>query len=156
MELSVNRIVLALVAAVLPVMICGQETVKPVTVCEVLSNPQNFGDKPVAIVGRLDCTFSIENSCYLVEDRCGQPFVSDGKTWPNKIWIEFVFPAAPKSNVEIGPSALSDCISAVRKSTSLGTHRVMLLKSKDGVLVPDRWSDQPDEWGVAYGRILIT
>jgi hypothetical protein len=26
----------------------------------------------------------------------------------------------------------------------------------DGVLVPDKWSDQPDEWGMAYGRILVT
>lgn len=143
MESSVKRIVLILTAAVLPVMMFGQENVRPVTVCEVLANPKKFSDKPVAIVGRLDCTFSIKNSCYLVEDLCDQPFVSDGRTWPNKIWIEFVFPAAPKSNAEIKSSALSESISAVRRSTSLGTHRVMLLKNKDGVLVPDRWSDQP-------------
>ena len=31
----------------------------------------------------------------------------------------------------------------------------MLFKDKNGVVVPDRWSDQPDEWALAYGRILI-
>jgi hypothetical protein len=33
---------LPIIAAVLPVMMFGQESVKPVTVCEVLANPKNF------------------------------------------------------------------------------------------------------------------
>ena len=148
---------LLFISAVIPTIIFGQENIKSVTVCEVLANPKKISGTPVAIVGRLDCLdLIIEHPCWLVEDNCTRPFISNGFTFPNKIWIEFVFPATPKSNVEINASTLSDNLSVLRKSTKLGTHRVMLLKNKDGVLVFEKWSDQPDEWGVAYGRIVIT
>jgi hypothetical protein len=134
----------------------GQEPVKPATVCEVLADTKRFQGKPVAVLGRLDCIFTFESACYLVEDRCDRPSVSDDHTWPNKIWLQFIFPATPKSNVQIDAAVLDEKQALVRTSTKLGTHRVMLLKKKDGVLVLDKWSDQPDEWAVVYGRILIT
>lgn len=154
---SLEYALLPFIAAVIPVMIFGQENIKPVTVCEVLANPGQFSQKPVAIVRRLGCPdVLIEHPCWLEEDNCTRPLVSDGQTWPNKIWIEFVFPASPKSNVEINTAALIDTLSLLRKSTKLGTHRVLVIPKKDGVQDQAKWSDQPDEWGMAYGRIVIT
>lgn len=148
---------LPLIAAVVPVMMFGQQNITPVTVCRVLADPKKLSRMPVAIVGRLDCPdMVLEHPCWLEEDNCTGPFVSNGRTWPNKIWIEFAFPATPKSNVEIKASSLRDSLSVLRKSTKLGTHRVMWFTNKEGTIVPDKWSDQADEWGIAYGRLVIT
>ena len=145
-----------IVILMLPGALFAREKVKPLTVCEILADTKRFGSTPVAVLGRLDCPSSMENACYLIEDRCDRPVVSADHTWPSKIWIEFIRPAAPKSKVEVDQAILSERLSVVRKSTKLGTHRIVLFKGKNGVVVPDRWSDQPDEWTLAYGRILIT
>src|ERR1035438_9802027 len=85
---SVNRIVLALVAAVLPVMMFGQESVKPVTVCEVLANLKKFNRKPVATVRRLDCSWSLtDHTCHLAQDGCEHPVRTEAYVWPNRIML---------------------------------------------------------------------
>ena len=140
----------------LPGALLGQEKVKPVSVCEVLAYAKRLSTSPVAVLGRLDCPPSLENACWLSEDHCDQPVVYGGRTWPSKIWIEFIQPETPKLKVEIDLAVLREKLSTIRKSTKLGTHQTMLLKNKDGVLVPDKWGDEPDEWAVVYGRISLT
>jgi hypothetical protein len=61
-----------------------------------------------------------------------------------------------KLKVEIDSAVLREKLSMIRKSTKLGTHQIMRLKNRDGVLVPDRCINEPDEWAVVYGRISIT
>ncbi len=134
----------------------GQERVKPVTVCEVLADTKRLSTSPVAVLGRLYCPPSIENACWLTEDHCDQPVKYAGRTWLSKIWIEFAQPETQKLKVEIDPAVLREKLSVIRKTTRLGIHQTMLFNSKDGVLVPDRWSDEPDEWAVVYGRISIS
>ena len=56
----------------------------PVTVCEVLANPQQFNGKNLAILGRFGVTDEGE---WLSEDECGRRLVTEGFTWPNLIWL---------------------------------------------------------------------
>ena len=147
-----NLVLVAVLAGVLS----GQEKVKPVTVCEVLTDVKRFSTSPVGVLGRLYCPSSLENACWLTEDHCDQPVVYEGREWPSKIWIEFISPETLKLKIEIDPAVLRERLAIIRKSTKLGTHRMMLFREKGAVLVPDKWSDEPDEWAVVYGRISMT
>ena len=69
-----------IVVLILPGALFAQEKVKPLTVCEILADTKRFGSTPVAVLGRLDCPSSIENACYLVEDRCDRPVVLAGRS----------------------------------------------------------------------------
>lgn len=143
-------------AVLFPDLVFGQEPAKPLTVCEVLANAKTLTGKLVAVMGRLDCPFNlIENPCWLVEDHCAKPAVFRGQVWPNKIWIATANLATSKSSFEVEPAVLRETLAALRKTTSLGTHRIMRLQKKYRVLVPDKRVDVPDEWGLAYGRIVI-
>lgn len=159
---SVIRVVAA--AAVLPGVVFAQRVdvlptapIKPVTVCEVLANLKKFSGKPVAIVGRLDCTYNvIDTHCYLVEGRCNHPFLSHGEAWPNKIWLEWehLDSDTPRTSAAVDEVALREKLAVVRRSTSLGSHRVMQMKLIDGVIKPIGWANEPDTWGVGYGHII--
>jgi hypothetical protein len=146
-----------IVVAMLPVSLLGQERVKPVTVCEVLANAKRLStSSPVGVLGRLYCPPSLENACWLTEDHCDQPVVYAGRAWPSKIWIEFIQPETVLLKVEVDRAVLREKLSVIRKTTKLGMHQTMLFKSKDGVIVPNGWGDEPDKWAVVYGRISIT
>jgi hypothetical protein len=87
-EMTRRWAVAARIAVLLSGLVFGQEAVKPVTVCEVLANAKAFSGKPVAIVGRLECHWSlIDHTCYLAEGRCERPVTTEGYVWPNKILL---------------------------------------------------------------------
>jgi len=141
--------------AMLPGALLGQERVRPVTVCEALANAKRLStSSPVGVLGRLYCPPSFENACWLTEDHCDQPVLYAGRTWPSKIWIEFIQPETLQ--LKIDPAVLREKLSVIRKTTKLGMHQTMLFKSKDGVIIPNGWCNEPDEWAVVYGRISIT
>ena len=157
MRLTAKTFALAILALPLPLMTFGQRPVKPITVCEALANYKKLSGKAVAIVGRLDCTDNIiDTHCYLTEDRCPQLFVSNGETWSNRIWVQWKFerPYSEQASVTVDEAALKEKLTAVRASTALGTHKVMQWKKINGVAEPAGWADEPDTWGVGYGRII--
>jgi hypothetical protein len=130
---------------------------KPVTVCEAIANRKKFSGKPIAIVGRIECGSSlIDHVCFLAEERCQQRFDTDGFTSPNKVLIvnywEEGMPKPPAITPETDGSALLRKLSKVRKTTSLGQHKVQQFKT-EGAQTFSYLADVEvnDEWGIAYG-----
>ncbi len=129
---------------------------KPITVCESLADPKKFSGKPVAIVGRIECGASlIDHVCFLDEDRCEKPVITDGYTWPNKVLIidywEKGMPKPPSRRPAIDQSTLMQKLLLVRNTTSLGLHEEPQFKSNGQTITFSRLADVKDEWGIAYG-----
>jgi hypothetical protein len=159
MQKVTMAVISTLAILVIPCAISAQQKLTPVTVCEVLSNLNKFSGKPVVIVGRLDCSWSlIDHTCYLSEDQCKRPVTTEGYVWPNQIifkdnWKEGM-PKPPTGNPEITDAAVLRKISSLRKTTKLGFHKEPRFKQEKGALTFSEMADVKDEWGVAYGRVF--
>ena len=129
---------------------------KPMTVCEALAGRKKLGNKPVAIVGRIDCGISlIDRVCFLTEERCEQPVVTGGHAWPNKVVIvdywEEGMPKLPPVAPEIDQSTLLKKLAKIRKTTTLGMHKEPRFKTAGTTLSFSHFVDVKDQWGLAYG-----
>jgi hypothetical protein len=137
----------------------GLKKAKSITVCEALANRENLSGKPVAIVGRIDCSRSlIDEVCFLAEDRCQQPVTTDGYAWPNKVLIidywEEGMPKPPATSPPVDQQILSKKLSLVRKSTTLGLHWEPRFRRVGDAITFSHYADAKDEWGIAYGLLF--
>ena len=135
--------------------------VKPVTVCEVLADLNRFSGKPVAIAGRLDCSWSLtDHTCHLAEDKCDRPVVTQGFVWPNKILLmedwEEGMPKPPTESPEIESAAVFQKLFLISQTTSLRFHKEPLFRTKDSTIIFSRMADVMDMWGAAFGRLFTT
>ena len=108
-------------AALLPGFVDQQETAHarlvPLTVCEVLANPQQFNGKDLAVLGRFAIT---DEGRWLSEDDCARRLVTKGFTWPNLIWVDCCYqpaPDPPTGSLLVDEAALSDKLKQVRRTT---------------------------------------
>jgi hypothetical protein len=135
-----------------------QETpLVPVTVCEVLSNPQQFNGKNMAILGRFSTT---DEGLWLDEDDCGRRLVTEGFTWPNAIWLACCYqpaPDPPSGSLLLDEAVLSNILTQVRKTTRLRLVKRLVGSGvvKNGTVEPgpSEWRDVREDWAVAYGRL---
>src|SRR5690242_5982689 len=67
------------------------QSLKPVTVCEVLMNQQTYNGKNVAVIGRFGQT---DEGRWLTEDTCDRKLVTNGFVWSNLIWVECCYQPA--------------------------------------------------------------
>lgn len=79
------------VTGVLSVTSLPDRPLRPVTVCEVISDLDAYGGKTVAVVGRLGGT---DEGTWLDEENCPRPLQTNGFTWPSALWIT-TGPTAP-------------------------------------------------------------
>ena len=132
----------------------SETPLKPVTVCEILANPQQFNGRAVAALGRFDYTDEGE---WLSEDDCGAKLVTGGYTWPNIIWLDCCYETAPdhlQGALVVDDSALNEKLQEVRKTTQLKYQKriVFFVKpQKTGAI--SEWRDVKDQWAVVYGRL---
>src|SRR5262245_16822081 len=105
----------------------------PVTVCEILANPQQFNGNSVAILGRFGRT---NEGWWLSEDDCGSKLVQQGYAWPNIVWLHCCYepaPDPPSGSLRLDDVAMAAKLKQVRSTTKL--------------------RHQTDQWAVVYGRI---
>jgi len=129
--------------------------VKVLTVCEMLGWVNQYLDSSVAIVGRMDRSVSlVDHYEFLSQDRCEHPIITHGHTFPSKIQVwagwEEGMPKPPSDRPRLDHAALARKLSAVRKTTALGSHEEPRLKP-DG---HPKIAMVPNEWAVVYGRIV--
>jgi hypothetical protein len=74
-----------------------QTKVKPLTVCEVVSNLKAYNGKTIAVVGWLEGT---EEGNWLDEEGCVQRLQTNSFTWPNALWLQYEASAPRMSGVE--------------------------------------------------------
>ena len=130
---------------------------KILSVCEVLGAYRRYAGNAVAIVGRLESSVSLTDHYeYLSQDGCRRAIVTHGHKWSNEIqlwgWDEGM-PRPPREHAKFDPTALAAKLALVRRTTMLGVHKEPRLQvqahhSSEEV-------DVPNEWVVAYGRIVL-
>jgi hypothetical protein len=136
----------------------GGQSVKLVSVCDILGDAAKYGGRIIAVVGRADCDPEIADmSCFLAEDHCPRSLVIRGHRWPTKIWLQAAygdeyFPQLSKEKFVVDQPAIDAKLALVRRSTKLGFHREMVFRSKDK---KHEWANLKDEWGVAYGLVVF-
>jgi Gram-negative bacterial TonB protein C-terminal len=121
----------------------GPGGVKPVTVCEVLSNPVAYDGKDIALLGRFDHS---PDGNWLSEETCPSALIVDGYTWPNQVWIGGG-ESAPDPRfglLVLDPIALSEKLESVRRTTHLRLEET-------GTSSGPRMVSQ--SWEVMFGRI---
>ena len=145
-----------------PAIIPGQSKnahpTKPLTVCEVLGNPNQQGDTAIAVVGRMESSVGLEDHYeFLTQDHCEHPVTTGRHVWPNKIEIwdrwEEGMPKPPSDKPVLNHADLVAKLSAVRKSTTLGFHEEPQIETKGGSTKVSI-VHVPNEWAVAYGRLV--
>ena len=149
--------VTAVACAMWPVAGVAQQT-RVVSVCEVMANPETYGNSVVALVGRLDATGIVwDRRNFVSQDQCEKPVsTNNGFAWPTKILIwtqrEKGLPDAPSERPQIDRHALADKIASMSKSTDLGTRREFQMDKqgefKDTVV--------KNQWVVAYGHTFYS
>lgn len=129
--------------------------VKVLNVCEVLSDVNRYVGTAVAIVGRMERSVSlIDHSEVLSQDHCEHQVITHGHTWANKIQVwtdrEEGMPKPPGDRPKLERAAIAAKLSAIRKTTTLGSHQEALFNA-DG---RPTTIAVPDQWAVVYGRIV--
>jgi hypothetical protein len=129
-----------------------------VTVCQVLGDANRYTDKAVAVVGRMERSVSlIDHYEFLSQDGCEHPVNSRGGMWAQKIQIwtnwEEGMPKPPSDRPRLGRAEIAAKLSAVRKTTKLGSHEEPRFRS-DGHAVSSSTAVVPNDWAVVYGRIV--
>jgi hypothetical protein len=130
-------LVVVLAAVALPIPANAQPSVKIVTVCEVLAGLPDYGNSIVAVVGRLDVVGGIiDRYQYVSQDHCEQPLATQGFVWPSKILIwpyrQKDLPDPPTLRPALDHELLFEKLSAVLKTTTLGTRREFSHIDEDG------------------------
>jgi len=146
----------AVACAIWPAAGVAQQT-KVVSVCEVMANPETYGNSVVAVVGRLDATGIVwDRRSFVSQDQCEKAVVTNGYSWPSKILIwtqrEKGLPDAPSERPQLDRHALADKIASMSKSTDLGTRREFQM-DKQGDLKDTVVKNQ---WVVAYGHTFYS
>jgi hypothetical protein len=156
MKAGLRFAVAAVACAMWPVTGVAQQT-KVVSVCEVMANPEQYGNSVVAVVGRLDATGIVwDRRNFVSEDQCEKPVSTNGYAWPGKILIwtqrEKGLPDAPSKRPQFDRRALADKIASMSKSTDLGSRREFQV-DKQGDLKDTVVKNQ---WVVAYGHTFYS
>lgn len=117
----------------------AQSPVRPVTVCEVLTDIGRYDGKVVAVVGR----FSLrESGRWMSEERCGdKPADGAAQKKEHLLWMIEDSKTGPKRPeiLEIDGDAVFGKLKTIREHTSL---------HKFGFGSPDY-----DRWAIVYGRV---
>ncbi len=128
-----------------------------VTVCELLENRSHYADTPVAVIGRYEQSNSIiDHYEFLAQDGCDPKITTQEHVWPNRIMVwpwpasEAGMPKAPSDTPTFSQTDLAEKLLLVRKTSKLGVHKEPRLKKGGGLLEVD----VPNDWVVAYGRIM--
>lgn len=132
----------------------GPRGLIPVTVCEILSEPDAFRNRNVALLGRSVTT--MEGS-WLSEDNCIKQLKTDDHIWENIVWIERsdeTAPNPPSNHFAVDPSALARKLERVRKTTGLSLVKDQILEfDKQGKLRTARTRETRQHWEIVFGRI---
>lgn len=157
---ATNQVALvAGIMAVLPSLAMAQAksgtSVKLVTVCEILKDPQHFNGEDLAVLGRLDST---TEGSWLSEDDCGFKLSTGGYDWPNLVWLNCCYepaPDLPSGSVLLDKDVLLEKLVQVRKTTQLKVHREWadgIVKDGKRVSTPG-WQFVKDDWTAVFGRL---
>lgn len=156
-------IAVAVVVVLLPGVAFGQSNarnrVKVVTVCEVLDNLNLYANTAVLVVGRYERSVSLTDHFeFLTQDGCERPVVTERQVSPNKIQVflywEKGMPKPPKERLKLHPTVFAAELSVIRKTTILGFHKEPQFKKEGNTIKYSGQGDVPNEWAVAYGRIV--
>src|SRR5579871_5447473 len=116
-------------------------SLKPVTVCEVLSDPKHYEGHPVALLGRYSFR---EQGRWIGEDHC----TNGGDEKNNSaasgvVWLAYSPSLAPRLNGDfaLDGAVVADKLEAMKKHTSLKQFRF--------------GSSDYDRWAVVYGEFKI-
>jgi hypothetical protein len=126
-----------------------------VTVCEVVGDVNRYADADIAIVGRMERSVSlIDHSEFLSQDHCEHPLITHGHTFPSRIQIvtdwEDGMPKPPSDRPRLEPTGIAAKLSAVRRTTELGSHQEPRFNADDkpGIAMV------PNDWAIVYGRLV--
>jgi hypothetical protein len=153
----------ALLLTVLAGVAAGQQVsgsrVKVLTVCEVLADVSRYEDTVIAVVGQLARSVSLkDHNEYLSQERCQRPVVTHGHAWSDRIQIwthwEEGMPAPPSDSPRLDPAVVGGKLSLVRKTTRLGIHQEPRFTIEGQVIKYSHTATVPNEWAVAYGRVV--
>jgi hypothetical protein len=125
------------------------------TVCDVLDDVNRYADADIAIVGRMERSVSsIDHAEFLSQDDCDHPLTTHGHTFQNRIQIvtdEWEgMPKPPSDRPKFEPTRLAAKLSAVRKTTDLGSHQEPRFNAEGKPHI----AMMPNEWAVVYGRLV--
>ena len=128
-----------------------EANVKALTVCEVMGDFSRYADRVVALVGRMERSVSlIDHYEFLSQDRCEHPIITHGHKFRNRIQIwtdwEEGMPKPPTETPKLDVAQVAAKLSAIRKTTSLGSHGEPGIDGSRRVV--------PNEWALVYGRII--
>jgi hypothetical protein len=130
------------------VALTGKDGLKPITVCDVVANPNAYAGRDVAVLGRLGQTME---GAWLSEDHCEKQIETDGYVWPSSIWIagDRTAPDPPLGLLVLDGDALSEKVASVRGTTVLRTVKTVCWTPSEK---PHQCEVQ-ENWSVIYGRI---
>jgi len=127
--------------------------VGPVTVCEALRNVAAYKSTPVAVVGRLERSVSLQDSTeYLDQEDCGAGTATRILLWEDPAPEDG--PEPPKDHPNLDQPVLVVKLAQIRKTTALGTHREPVYKKVQDRVIFSHFADVPNSWAVAYGRLV--
>jgi len=114
---------------------------------------------PLSVVGRMESSVGlIDHYEFLSEDQCGQPLITHGHLWSNKIQIwpgwDPGMPKPPRAKLQLEPPALAAKLLIVRGTRKLGFHDEPFFKKDGNSLVYAGTTPKPNEWAAVYGRIM--
>ena len=133
--------------------------VKVLTVCEVLADVSRYADTVIAVVGQLERSVSlIDHYEYLSEEGCERPVITHGHASSNRIQIwtdwEDRMPKPPSDSPRLDPVVVAGKLSLMRRTTRLGAHQEPRFTTEGQVIRYSHTVTVPNEWAVAYGRIM--
>jgi hypothetical protein len=152
-------LLVTVLASVAPAQQVSSSRVKVLTVCEVLANVDQYAGTAIAVVGQLERSVSlIDHNEYLSQERCQRPVVAHGHAWSDRIqiwtiWLEGM-PNPPVDSPRLDAAIVAAKLSQVRKTTKLGVHQEPRFTTEGQVLKYSHTATVPNEWAVAYGRIV--
>ena len=121
-----------------PISLAAENSLRPVTVCEVLTDIAHYDGKVVAVVGR----FSLrESGRWMSEEGCGVKPADQAAERKNLLWMVEDSKTGPKRPevLEIDGAAVFGKLKTIREHTSLQKFRFG---------TPDY-----DRWAIVYGRV---
>jgi hypothetical protein len=133
--------------------------VKVLTVCEVLADVKRYANSAVIVVGRMERSVDLTDHYeFLSEDQCEHPVITHQHVWSNKIQVwtssDKGMPKPLHAKLQLEQSTLAAKLLAVQRTTKLGTHEEPYFKKNGNSFEYAGQRAIPNEWAVAYGRIV--